>query len=274
MLPWARSFGGGMRAASIGVSVSATTSEIITEAATVMPNSERKLPTMPSTKITGMKTTAIETVEAVAAKAISRVPLRGGLVRRLAELAVPLDVLEHDDRVVDHDADGEREREQRHGVEREAEHPHEAEGRDQRDRDRRGDDQRRPRAAQEHEDGQHGEQRAEDQRELRLVDRLADRLREVRRRVVLLEREAGRQQRLHLVDALVGLVDDRDGVGAGLLADAEAHRRHAVEVRIVRGIGRAVLDARDVAEAHRRAVDEGDDQASTARRPSGTRRRS
>ena len=75
MLPCARSLGGGMRAASIGVSVRATTSEIITAAATVTPNSERKLPTRPLTKITGMKTTAIETVEAVAANAISRVPL-------------------------------------------------------------------------------------------------------------------------------------------------------------------------------------------------------
>ena len=75
MLPCSRSLGAGMRAASIGVSVSATTSETITEAATVTPNSERKLPTSPSTKITGMNTTAIETVEAVAAKAISRVPL-------------------------------------------------------------------------------------------------------------------------------------------------------------------------------------------------------
>ncbi len=64
-----------MRAASIGVSVSATISEIITALATVAPNSPRKLPTMPSTKITGRKTTAIETVAAVAAKAICAVPL-------------------------------------------------------------------------------------------------------------------------------------------------------------------------------------------------------
>ena len=72
-----------MRAASIGVSVSATSSEISTELATVAPNSERKLPTMPLTKITGRKTTAIETVAAVAAKAISAVPRdaasRGGV---------------------------------------------------------------------------------------------------------------------------------------------------------------------------------------------------
>ena len=63
-----------MRAASIGVSVNATKSEIITALATVAPNSARKLPTIPLTKITGRKTTAMDTVAAVAAKAIWLVP--------------------------------------------------------------------------------------------------------------------------------------------------------------------------------------------------------
>ena len=63
-----------MRAASIGVRVSATTSEISTEIATVAPNSPRKLPTMPSTNTTGTNTAAMESVAAVAAKAISLVP--------------------------------------------------------------------------------------------------------------------------------------------------------------------------------------------------------
>ena len=63
-----------MRAASIGVRVSATSSEIMTALATVAPNSPRKLPTMPRVKTVGRKTTAMDTVAAVAAKAISRVP--------------------------------------------------------------------------------------------------------------------------------------------------------------------------------------------------------
>jgi hypothetical protein len=75
MLPWVRSEGGGMRAASIGVSVSATNSESSTEPATVSPKSRRKLPTRPSTNTTGTNTAATEMVAAVAAKAISRVPL-------------------------------------------------------------------------------------------------------------------------------------------------------------------------------------------------------
>jgi hypothetical protein len=59
----------------MGVRVSATNSEISTEPATVRPNSPRKLPTTPSTKTTGRKTAATESVAAVAAKAIWRVPL-------------------------------------------------------------------------------------------------------------------------------------------------------------------------------------------------------
>ena len=59
-----------MRAASIGVRVNATKSEIRTDPATVRPNSLRKLPTIPSTNTTGRKTAATEMVAAVAAKAI------------------------------------------------------------------------------------------------------------------------------------------------------------------------------------------------------------
>jgi len=40
----------------------------------VIPNSRRKLPTIPSAKVTGKKTAAMETVAAVAAKAICRAP--------------------------------------------------------------------------------------------------------------------------------------------------------------------------------------------------------
>ncbi len=126
-----------MRAASIGVSVSATKSEIITEPATVRPKSRRNEPTRPCTKSTGTNTAATEKVAAVAAKAISRVPFDAAVEAASSpELAVPLDVLEHDDRVVDHDADRERHAEQRHRVEREARHVDQPEGRDQRHRNR------------------------------------------------------------------------------------------------------------------------------------------
>ena len=53
---------------------------------------------------------------------------RGGLHLALAVLAVAVDVLEHDDRIVDHDPDHQREPEHGVGVEREAEHVHHDEG--------------------------------------------------------------------------------------------------------------------------------------------------
>ena len=161
MLPWARSLGGGMRAASIGVSVSATNSEIITATDTVMPNSRRNAPIRPVANATGRNTAATENVAAHAASVISRVPERAAASARRTALAVPLDVLEHDDRVVDHDADREREAQQRHRVQREVEHPDQAERGDDRERDRGRDDHRGPEAADEHEHDEHGEHAAE-----------------------------------------------------------------------------------------------------------------
>ena len=56
-------------------------------------------------KTTGRKTAATENVAAVAAKAISRVPVGGGDWRRsLPLLAVAFDVFEYHDGVVDYDA--------------------------------------------------------------------------------------------------------------------------------------------------------------------------
>ena len=62
-----------------------------------------------------------------------------------------IDVLQHHDRVVDDDADGERQRQHRHRVEREALEPDQAEGRDDRRRDGDRGDERRAPVPQEHE---------------------------------------------------------------------------------------------------------------------------
>ena len=75
----------------------------------------------------------------------------------------PVDVLEHDDRVVDDDADRQRQREHRHHVEREAHVPDQPEGRD--DRGRNGDrrDDRRPQVRQEEQHDERRENRPEDE---------------------------------------------------------------------------------------------------------------
>ena len=75
-----------------------------------------------------------------------------GKLRLLLDHA--LDVLDDHDGVVDHDADGEHQRQQRDGVGRIADRQHHREGAD--DRHRHGDqrDQRRPQLAEEQEDHQ------------------------------------------------------------------------------------------------------------------------
>ena len=107
-----------------------------------------------------------------------------GLERRIAPAhavaQMPLDVFDHHDGVVDHDADREHEAEQGQIVDREAERRHRGEGADQRHRDRDDRNDRRPPALQEH-------QHDDDDEQHRLVDgldQLADGLRDELGRVV------------------------------------------------------------------------------------------
>ena len=60
---------------SIGVRVRATKPEMMTDPATAMPNSLNSRPVEPLRKASGVKTATRETVVAMTAKAISRVPL-------------------------------------------------------------------------------------------------------------------------------------------------------------------------------------------------------
>ena len=103
-----------------------------------------KRPTMPPMKPTGTKIATSDSVVASTARPISCGRVDRGLERVLVLLLdEAVDVLQHDDRVVDDDADRERQRQHRHHVEREAHVPDQAEGGDDRGRDRdRGDDRR------------------------------------------------------------------------------------------------------------------------------------
>ena len=99
------------RAHSIGVSVNETTSETRIATATVTPKLLKKRPTCPSMNATGRKITTSEKRRRQHREA----DLAGRLARRLAGadallLHVAEDVLEHDDRVVDDDADGQDQR--------------------------------------------------------------------------------------------------------------------------------------------------------------------
>ena len=86
----------------------------------------------------------------------------------------PLDVLDHDDGVVDDNADGEHDGQQRNGIGRIADGQQRDERADQADRHRQGRDQRGAHAAEEQEDDEHDENERLDQRLLHLVDRVGD----------------------------------------------------------------------------------------------------
>ena len=75
-----------------------------------MANSLKTRPTTPPMKNTGMNTATSEMVIDMMVKVISREPLSAASIGIEARLAVADDVLEHHDRIVDHETDRERER--------------------------------------------------------------------------------------------------------------------------------------------------------------------
>jgi hypothetical protein len=187
---------------------------------------------------------------------------RERLVRR--EYVVAVDVLDHDDRVVDQDADGEDEREQRHAVEREAPRP----GGEQRDRqreDHRAADDRRLASAEAEED----ERDDGGGREQELLDEL---LRLVVGGFAVVARlgdldVGGNDGVAQDVDALHHGARDVDCVLTWLLGDGDAHRVELASFRpghcvphVARRRRRAVAHGRDFLQVHRPAVAHRDHQ--------------
>ena len=113
-----------------------TNSDTSTATATVMPNWKKNRPMMPLMNATGTNTATIANVVAITARPISSVPSRAAVAWSLPMRQVAHDVLAHDDRVVDQQADAQRQRHQRHEVEREAERVERDERRDHGDRQR------------------------------------------------------------------------------------------------------------------------------------------
>ena len=171
-------------------------------------------------------------------------------------LHVARDVLEHHDRVVDNESHAKRQRHQRQVVEAVAEEVHQSERADDRQRQRKARNNRGRRAAQEDEDHGDNEKQRDQQRELHVAHRIADRLRAVvenrqvyRRRKLRLKRRQDRADR----------VDDFDRVRAGL----PLHGEHDATRAVVPGgdfvVLHAVEHAANLGKAHRRAVPIGDD---------------
>ena len=237
---------------SAGHRVSETSIEIATAAPSTKPNSVNSRPTWPSTNEIGTNTAIRVSEVAITAKVTWRVPSTPATSGDLAELDAALDVLEHHDRIVHHDADRENQREQREHVDREAERVDADERADHRhgngDRRHHG----RPGRRQEGEDHQDHEHHRDAERVDHLPDRLVD-----EHRVVGPDRDlhADRQVGSDQVELIAHPVGDRDGVGLRLAQHAEADRLAAVRADDALVVLHAAFDAGDVGKPDRVAVD-------------------
>jgi hypothetical protein len=142
--------------------------------------------------------------------------VEGSEQRRLSILDAAMDVLDLDDRIIDHDADREHDREQRQHVDRCAEERHHHEGGDHGDRDRHHRDDGGAPVAQEEEDHQDHEADALGERPQHTADRRADELALV---VENLAQGAGRERFLQILHLVADRIGDRERVGGRLPHD-------------------------------------------------------
>ena len=171
--------------------------------------------------------------------------------RDLVFLNVPLDVLDDDDGVVDDDAGGENDAEQRQSVDREAHELHEPERTDERHRDRNGRDDRAAPGLQEDEDDEHDEDDRLGERLQHLANRLAHDVGRVERDLVV---HAGRKLLLEPLELLHHRVVHVERVGPGELYDAHADAFDALEAQLGRIRFGPELRATDVPYADERSV--------------------
>ena len=151
---------------------------------------------------------------------------RGGERPHLLFLDESKYILKHDDGVVDHDADHENEGEHGHAIERESEGFHHAEGGDDRGGNGHRRDEGRAPIAHEQEHDETGEDAAQDEVNLDLVQRLVDIARLVADHFdPHIRRKLGRQLAQFLLHAL----DHSHRVRARLPDDIERHSGRAVQ---------------------------------------------
>ena len=169
----------------------------------------------------------------------------------LPHLHVPHDVLSHHDRIVDEDADGERQTEQRHRVQREAEGPHRDERRQHRDRKREARDDRGAPGVEEQEHDNDRQPRTLDEGFLHAEHRVLD----AHTRVLHDPQGHTRGERLlELRDPLADRVAHRRRAEARGLEDVDADGHLVVVMRRgARFLGR-VAHVGQVAEPHDTAL--------------------
>ena len=175
----------------------------------------------------------------------------GCVSRRKSFLDIPFDVLDHDDGVIDHDADRQHQPEQAERIDREAEQIHHGEGAD--DRNRNGDQRndRRAPCLQEDDDDEYDQRHRFQQRMHHGLDRGAN---ELGRIVDDTEIDAVRHVLLDLRHDRANVVGNFERVRPRRLKHANADRRFVVEQRAQRVFGCAEFHAPDIAQAGDLAV--------------------
>ncbi len=162
-----------------------------------------------------------------------------------------LDILDHDDRVVDQQADRQHQAEQGQGVDREAGDREDAEGTEQHDRHRDRRDERRTPALQEHEHHDDDEDDRLHQGPHHVFDRQLDEQRRVLREGISV---AGGKALRRLFDLGLDQFGGRECVGARRQADRDARPGMAIDAaQDAIGVG-TKLDPRHVRQPHDRAV--------------------
>ena len=183
-----------------------------------------------------------------------------GLVRRLlgrhALGKVALDVLDHDDGVVDHDADRQHQTEQRQGVERNAGGRHDGERADQRHRDGEDGNDRGPPGLQEQDHHEHDQDQRLEQRLDHRIDRGLDELGRVVDDGIV---DAAREDLLETLHLRLDALGGRKRVGARALEDGKRRGVLVVEIGVQRVVLRPQLDPGDIAQPGHRAVGLGAD---------------
>ena len=153
------------------------------------------------------------------------------------------DVLEHDDGVVNDDADGEREREERHVVQCEVHRLQHREGGDDRGRNRDCGNRHRAQVSNEKEDHEAGQKAADQQVLLERRDRSVDEDRLIPDDP---KRDACGKRPFDLLQFPLHRVDDFDSVGSGLPAHFERYGLLPLEHVPRTRLGEAVFDAAEV----------------------------
>ncbi len=171
-------------------------------------------------------------------------------------LDVAVDVLDHHDGVVDHEAHGNGQRHQRQVVEAEIEQVHRRARTHERERHRDARDRRRPEVPQKHQDHEHDQADGQGQRELDVGHRGADRRRAVEDG---LDRDGGGNPRREVRQLRLDLIDRVDHIRAWLLEHRQDDAGLVVLIAGDGAIDRLGHRLAHVAHAYRRAVAIGDD---------------